>query len=533
MKINTHIVFLIAQLILIFYYLCTILFSIIIFPTNIVLGVICVLFLPGYNLLNLLKSKSSLIEKLGYTIILSLAIENVMMLLFYVFFYNFITWPEVPGGASIGIIFNPFLLILSIQIINLILILSIELKQFYFKKYKFKPETQKIFLFNKNISFNENSVNFKNLIVFICFLLSLILICISTIYSDVPNNEFLINYAEYRPNFTFFYRVPIVFYIFLTTSILSLTYLIFSAKNNFIILISVSAFLYCIWILPYLQIGNYFSQDSRYISLIYEYYLIRGISNTGAYGFCLLPHYGTQRNSTALLNAIVLTSATSMDIDFALWYLYPLIYMFIPFFFYSVFQKFSKLRDKNSLNLTILTLLVVLTPLYVKDGHNLSTGLLGVILFFMLVIEFYSLIYESDFRIKDCFIIILLYAFLCLTHFEECLYFLVLICIYGVYYSFLNLKNITEIPIYNKDIKDPLKNYAYVVPQLINNDLTTKHLKRNMRMLGLLLIVLLIVFYLSQEFFGWITHYSNRILKGDLFFIYELYAQTKIKISLS
>jgi len=77
--------FLITELVLIIIYLFMIYNSIILFPLTLILGIISVLFLPGYNLLNLIKPQFKLFEKLGYTTILSLAIENIYMFLWYFF----------------------------------------------------------------------------------------------------------------------------------------------------------------------------------------------------------------------------------------------------------------------------------------------------------------------------------------------------------------------------------------------------------------------------------------------------------------
>ena len=59
------------QVSLILVYLIMTLSSIFLQPLYLILGIICVLFFPGYNLLNIIKPQFSLIERLGYTIILS------------------------------------------------------------------------------------------------------------------------------------------------------------------------------------------------------------------------------------------------------------------------------------------------------------------------------------------------------------------------------------------------------------------------------------------------------------------------------
>ncbi|MFW9990405.1 MAG: hypothetical protein ACFFC3_17320, partial [Candidatus Odinarchaeota archaeon] len=104
-----------------------VLLSISILPINIILGFFIIFILPGYNLLDILKPSSKIIEKLGYCIILSLAIENIFMVLCYAILYNNLTYPEV---ATLGFIFNSSVLITAILIINLILIIIREYLQF-------------------------------------------------------------------------------------------------------------------------------------------------------------------------------------------------------------------------------------------------------------------------------------------------------------------------------------------------------------------------------------------------------------------
>ena len=94
------------------------------FPLNLLLGIICVLFLPGYNFLSLIFSKYSRIKKLGYMIIISLAIENIFMFFCYFFLYSQVTTIQKPG-----FVFNQLYLILSFQLINLILIIANEFKE--------------------------------------------------------------------------------------------------------------------------------------------------------------------------------------------------------------------------------------------------------------------------------------------------------------------------------------------------------------------------------------------------------------------
>ena len=116
MKFNRY--YLVIEFFIILVYLLMNLFSIIIFPINLVLGFICILFLPGYNLVKLIRPNSNLMEKLGYSTIFSLAIENITMFILYVGFYDCIQ-----KSGRYAFIFWPEFLILIIQIINISLIL--------------------------------------------------------------------------------------------------------------------------------------------------------------------------------------------------------------------------------------------------------------------------------------------------------------------------------------------------------------------------------------------------------------------------
>ena len=78
----------IIQLFVILIYLIITLFSITIQPINLILGIICTLVLPGYNLLKIFKPNYTIIQKLGYTTILSLAVVNFFMFFSYLLFYD-------------------------------------------------------------------------------------------------------------------------------------------------------------------------------------------------------------------------------------------------------------------------------------------------------------------------------------------------------------------------------------------------------------------------------------------------------------
>ncbi|KKM19097.1 hypothetical protein LCGC14_1659080 [marine sediment metagenome] len=306
---------------LILFYLMINIFSIVIFPINLILGIICILCLPGYNLLKLLKPNSAPIEKIGLTIIFSIAIDNIIMFFYYIFLYNVAITQENPS-----FFFDEKLLIIIILFVALFLILFNELKDLR------NPKSKDIL---RESLGKKIKIDIKALFVYIIFILSLVLVIISTFYSSVSNTQLNENLVDYSQTFTFFTRVPLIFYLFLTISISCLIYIIFFTKNRFFILISISAFIYCLWILPYIQIGNYFNNDSYELFKIYTNYIENGIVAESNYAFLIKVYrLTTYRYSSSLFTSILLVSATGVDINIALWYLYPIIFLFTPFLFF-------------------------------------------------------------------------------------------------------------------------------------------------------------------------------------------------------
>ncbi|MHA1696123.1 MAG: hypothetical protein ACTSUG_12710 [Candidatus Helarchaeota archaeon] len=295
-------------------------------------------------------------------------------------------------------------------------------------------------------------------------------------------------------------------------------------------MVALAIFLYCVWILPYLQIGYYFNHDSHYTYLIYDHYLTRGITVQGSYGFCIIPKYGTQRYSTALFTAIILTYATAVNIDIALWYVFPLIFMPLPFFFYSIFQDFSHNKNHSSFELIILTLFVLFTPQFIKSGHNASTGMIGIWIFFILVIELFEIMNLNKINIKNLFFPTFLYLFLCLTHVEECIYFLILLLSCIVYFSFIEIKNIKKSLINFNNPKISNKRYLNkaFLSDMIIEEYKTRNILNKTAYLSIFFTILSIIFYLTFEFFGWIYYHFGT--KSYLASVYSLYVQTKIKV---
>ena len=195
-----------------------------------------ILFLPGYNLINLIKPDSNIIKKVGYATFLSLLIGNIPMFFIYVIGYSII-----PIGDNSGFWFWPEMVILLIQIINISLILI----DIFINKNRIKEHKTDNYFDLKRENFNITSF-----LIIIGFIVSLIFLCISTYFSDVSNNEYLIVRQDYMWNFTFFYRVPFLFYIFLGSTLISLTLIIFYVNNIYLKLLCLSAVTYCLLILP-------------------------------------------------------------------------------------------------------------------------------------------------------------------------------------------------------------------------------------------------------------------------------------------
>ncbi len=490
MKFNRY--YLVLEFFIILLYLLMNLFSIIIFPINIILGFICILFLPGYNLLKLIRPNSNLIEKLGYSTFFSLAIENILMFIIYFSFFNY-----VQKSGRYAFIFWHELLILIIQIISIFLIL---LNIFLNKSQK---KSNKIIKYFKGI---KKNINQKDLLIITGLLVSLIFLCISVFFNEVKYDNFSTVKKDYLLNFTFFSRVPLIFYIFLTSSIIFLVYILFQVKNKYLMLFSMSIFLYCLWILPYLQIKGVVASDMDFLKTIYENYLIFGINSNEVGCFIILFRtFKSIRYSTSLFTSILLTFGMKSDVDFALVFLYPLIFIFIPFFFYSIFQKFSKSKNENEISLRILMLLVIITTSIIKNVRTPTTAIIGSITFIILIIEFFKFINDDNRKLREIFLFIFLYFFLTLTHLEECVYFLLLMPLYTIYFILFKLKD-------NSDNREIIKS-----------------LKRFFLIIGLLYLILSTIFITLQEFFGSTIYYFGKFRDIPyISIIFDMYWSTRV-----
>ena len=496
----------IIELLVILIYLIITLFSITIQPINLILGIFCILVIPGYNLLKIFKPQSTIIQKLGYITILSLAIGNIFMFFSYLFLFDLTVLTE-----DTGFIFDSVMLIASLQILNLTLIAINEL--ILLKKRPIDINTHKVQNYFHSINFHKIFKNYdlRSLISYIIFFLSIIFLCLSTYYSAVSNNSFDTVYVSYRTNFLFFFRVPSIFYIFLSIVIIILVYIIFFNKNKYLILLSISIFLYTLWILPYLQIGNFFTHDSYFLYDSYQNYLNFGIKPAYNYSFTqgnpdLTVAY---RYSTSLFTTILLVNATQINVISVLWFIYPLYFISIPFFFYYIFQKYSNKKAENSKNtrILVLTIIAIVAPQFIKYGHSATTGLFGTYIFFILVVEFYFFTNEKEFNKKQIIFITFFFFFLALTHTEECVYFLILVLIYSIFQISIKYNNINR-----------------------NEISKFKTLRKYTLFWALFVLLLSLIFYFTLEFFGWIPAYMSKTLSKESIgynFIFNIYSSSK------
>ncbi|MFX0136208.1 MAG: hypothetical protein ACFFDN_21390 [Candidatus Hodarchaeota archaeon] len=463
------------EILIIFIHWSLILFSIIIQPLVLVLGIICMLFLPGYNLISILKPKFNFIQRWGYSTITSLTIINIFMFISYVLLFNLFT------KKTMGFHFEAIFLISSIQITNLILI-SIQI---------FKNNSN--FKRKFNLKRIKEKLNFKILILFSIFCLSLFFLCLSAYYSDVPNNSYSESNRDYWANFTFFIRVPFYFYIFLVISILSLTSIVFLSNNKYLILISLFLFMYTLWILPYLQIKNFFENDSYLNYRALNIYHKKGISADKEDNFIFSGTYIRFRYTVTIFTAIILMESTHMESFFVLWFIFPLIYISLPFFIYSIFEKYAIGNNKQNLSLTIITIIALFIGQFAKNPHAATTKPISTFTFFILIFELYDFMTIRDYKLKfSSFILISgLFFFLSLSHFEETVYFIILVVTFNFVFLFLQFRKIR-------------KGY-----KLANS---RSNLKLDLIINGFLIFVLLIIFYFIQEFFNYIELYLRQFI---------------------
>jgi len=488
---------------------------------NIILGITCVLFLPGYNILSLLKPKEDIIYKIGITFIISLAFENILMISFYLIDYDKYALPI--EGDFISFQINPNLLVYSIQAFNLVFLILNYL--FINRDINFKNNHNECLF--RNFKKFRNNFNIKYILIFICYLISIILVGFSVLNSNNSVNSYNTNRRDYRSNLMFFLRVSPFFYIYISFAIFFLIILILNNSNKFLILLSISIFLYTLWILPYLQIKNYFNHDSYFLYSLYINYKLTGINGGEDYGFCLIQSIGSLRYSTNLFNAILITSTMNMDINYTIWFLFPIFFTGLPFFFYSIFEKYEKIETQKGKKLILLTVLAISIPQFLKGGHNANTGFLAIFTFFILTLNFHEILRKNKFK-REIILILILYFFLCLTHFEECIYFLVLVALFNFIYLFIEQKKNMKITLNSNQIAYiKLKNHKKGLKKFNSEN----KIKKKFFILNGLLAILILMFYWSLLFFGYINHYYTKVF-GGFEFIKLLLIFHNIKLSI-
>lgn len=505
---------------LIIYFLLS-LFSVVFQPINLILGFIIFFIYPGINFLNLIRKNYSLSYKLGFGVMFSLAIENVLFFIGYILLYNFNSYPDI---NTTGFIFNSFFLVITVILINILLI-ALNLANIY------KKDNNPVPIKCKSLirTFRDKIDLKKSLIIFF-FLISLILICISTYFSYFPEeSSYTLNRADYRDDFTFFFRVSPWFYIFLVISIILFVYIIFQIENKYIILILVSFFLYVLWILPYLQIKSYFSHDTHLLMRAYNIYVEEGISVFNDYRF-VIPNFDTLRYSTGLLTAILMTNSCSVSIDFALWYIFPLFFTFLPFIFYSFIEQNSEGRKRNAVLLSVGLVFVLFTPQILKYGHATGTGLLGTIIMFILIFEFMNIIKKENISLFDILLVIFLYIFLAITHTEEGLYFIVFVLLFSLYYLFIEMQY-PQIKEEFKLITSQKHNESLKLSEEIDYKLKFIKNREKLFKVSVLSLLLLLIFYVANEFFGYMYFYLDNIFGRIPFlqFFNDLYYSSRTR----
>jgi len=190
-------------------------------------------------------------------------------------------------------------------------------------------------------------------------------------------------------------------------------------------------------------------------------------------------------------------------------------------------------KKNNKLILILLVIFILFTPQFLKYGHAPGTGVFGIIIYLILVVEFYNLMQENRFNFSNSFLIILLYFLLSLTHTEECVYFLFLIISYSIYHFFFKLK---KIKIHNSTnslyTNNKLKEEPSILIEIIDRTIQENKLKIKLIKVLFLLIILTLIFYLTLEFFGYFKIYFSSALGNIRFFdfIFDLIVDNQITV---
>lgn len=457
---------------------------------------IFILIIPGYNLINILMPDLSRFLKIGLVSIFSLGLEIIVMLLYYIIGFSL--------NYGSPFYFDLGFLIFIFTIISCILIIINFYKSFYSNRSsKIIDKENKVFL----EKIRENN---WNLLLFFLIILDLILLCTNVYLNRVSFTPAEI-YTNYSNNWAFFYNVDIFFYLFYSSTIILIVIFAVKSENKLMFLFLICIFLYVQLIIPYLQIGGLFNHDSTYLLNSIEFSEINGLTPIEGYGLTVIidpidNESWWLRYATSSFLGILLYNLTGIDLELSLIFLFPLIFCLFPFFIYGVLEYFSKNGKENDLSIKIITFFSIFNHFFLKLGHTASTTVIGFFIFFVLLFLLYIIYKEQTLSFKKISVMIFLYLFLCVTHIEEALYFILIFIAVEFYYVFIR-PNLNQA----SGIKDSDSNQSFIKKYCF------------------LFCLLVLIFYLSQEFLGYFYRYVILFKSIPGFnIVYDVYISTKI-----
>jgi len=403
---------------------------------------------------------------------------------------------------SIPFFFDINILVILFSILSVLLILINFFKYSDYGKISsgIKERTERFYSQFKNNKF-------YTILTFI-FIIDLILLCFN-VYSNrvsLTRGEILEQYSE---NFTFFYYCDFYFYIFYSIGIILLIFFAVKFQNKILFISLVCIFLYTQLIIPYLQIGDFFSLDAIFLEDLILSYNNYGLTPMEGYG--LIINFGDSlwglRYITSTFLGILLINFTGTEIFFSLGFLYSISICLTPFLIYGLFESLSNNRDKKENSIKILTLFAIFNPIFLKMGHTPTTNVIGFNIFIILIFLLFIIFKTQILSIKYILVIIFLYSFLSFTHIEEALYYLPILFVVEVFSIIFIEKELQRPNFLSKSIngKSFIKKYC------------------------ILFGILILLFYVSQEFLGYFSTYISFFNNFPLFnIIFTLYSDSKI-----
>ncbi len=485
---------LIIQIFCIFGYLIVFFSNFNILFLKIFLGIIFLLFIPGFNFINILFPEFSIKIKLGLCSIFSLGLEILIMIIYYIL--------GVSLPNSIPFFFNINILVIIFSILSVLLILINFFRSSNHRKISTKTN-QNI----KRIYFKLKNNKFY-FILTLFFIIDLILLCFNVYLNRVSLTRGQVQ-VQYSENFTFFYYCDFYFYIFYSIAIILLIFFAVKFQNKFLFISLVCLFLYSQLIIPYLQIGDLFNHDAIFLEesiLSYNNYGLTPMENYG-----IIINFGDSlwglRYVTSTFFGILLINFTGTDIFFSLGFLYSISIFLTPFLIYGLFEYLSSKSDKKENSIKILTLFAIFNPIFLKMAHTPTTNVIGFNIFLILIFLLYIVFKTQFLSGKYILVIIFLYLILSFTHIEEAIYYLLIFLVVEIVYIISRKKEL-----HNPNL-------------LLNNMNSNSFIKRYSILFG----ILGLLFYVSQEFLGYFSTYISFFNNFPLFnTIFTLYSESKI-----